>query len=135
MFCDTNGQSLNRVQAHQPFDVVFDLLNISSITGCYLRLDIETVTGRMLLSTHSKLDVTSVGQKGRYRITCNFFAPLLNPGLYRISLALTNEFDPGDKLTLSNALDLQIESSGESDHMNNPEAPLSPKLNWRVAPQ
>lgn len=132
--CGADGHPLKLVRADQPFDVVIDLLNLSSITGCHLRLDVETVTGRMLLSTHTKLDVAAVGQKGRYRVACQFFAPLLSPGLYRLSLVLTNEFEPGDRLTLENALDLKVEPGEDADTMNNPEAPLSPSLDWLVGP-
>jgi lipopolysaccharide transport system ATP-binding protein len=132
--CDSNGQALERVRADQPFDIVLDLLDLSSIAGCHVRIDVETVTGRMLLCTHTRLGVELVGKKGRYRVACRFPAPLFSPGLFRLSLVITDEFEPGDQLKLDNALELQVDADEETDALLlHSEASLRPVLAWHVS--
>lgn len=130
---DSQGQTLDRVRTDGAFDIVLDLLNISSITGCHVRIDVETVTGRMLLSTHTKLGVDVIGRAGRYRVACRFPAPLFSPGLFRLSLLVTDEFEPGDQMKLDNVLVLKVDAGDEADGLLHAEASLRPALDWRVS--
>jgi len=133
LIVDSQGQTVDRVRADGAFDIVLDLLNISSITGCHVRIDVETVTGRMLLSTHTRLGVDAIGRAGRYRVACHFPTPLFSPGLFRLSLLITDEFEPGDQLKLDNVLVLKVDSGDETEGLLHAEASLRPALDWRVS--
>jgi lipopolysaccharide transport system ATP-binding protein len=122
--------------ADEPVDVCIDLLNLDSINGCKIRLDIETATGRLLLSTHTEMDARTVGTNGRYTVRCRLPAPFFNPGTYRLSLTLADEFEPQDRLVIENALDLRIEDEHDAKagglHIANAQAPLRPAFDWRA---
>lgn len=129
---DGEGRALTAVAADQDFNVVLDLLNISSIAGCQIRLDFNTITGRALFSVDHRFDARSIGHNGRYGIACKFAAHLFNPGLFRISVLVRDEFEPGDQLLIEDALDLKVEAGGTATGWTHSEASLHLKLDWHV---
>jgi lipopolysaccharide transport system ATP-binding protein len=124
----------DRFTTAQAVDVVIELLNLTAISGCIVRIDVETVTGRMLLSAHTRISAREVGRPGRYRIACHLPAPFFNPGTYRLSISLADEFDPTDSCLIDGAVDLLIdeEPDGLAAAVVNPQASLRPVFEWGV---
>ena len=114
-------------------NIVTELTNLSSVGGCFVRIDIETVTGRAVLTTHTKLSALELKGPGRYCAICRIDAPFFNPGLYRLNVFVADEFDRDDKCLVENVLQLQVEADPDQDlyQLVNLQASLRPEFAWK----
>lgn len=98
--------------------------------GCRARLDIATVTGRPLLTASARVGLEDAAAGSARVVRCRIPAPYFAQGVFRITLALADEADPGRECVARDALDLVVLPAAGAGPAPASDAPLAPAFDW-----
>jgi len=127
---DAKGEVRGSFVPGEEIGVRVELGVASATSGCTLRLEAATVTGRALLAATARVGLEEVAAGGARVVGCRIPAPFFNPGVFRLGLALADEADPGRECALREALDLVVLPGAEPVPAAAREAPLAPAFDW-----
>lgn len=130
---DSNLSVRESFSTADTINIVTELTNLGSVGGCFVRIDIETVTGRAVLSTYTRLSTSGLTGPGRYCAICRIDAPFFNPGVYRLNVFVADEFDRDDNCLVENVLQLKVDADPDQNlyKLVNLQASLRPEFAWR----
>lgn len=132
---DAQGAPCARFQAG---DAVVVRLALDAPAGggaCIVRLDVANVSGRSLVSSPARIELApgDASAGATREVDCRIPGPFFNPGIYKITVVLSDALDSLDSVTATEAIDLLVADSGAAPGFETaPDAPLSPAFEWSV---
>jgi lipopolysaccharide transport system ATP-binding protein len=130
-----DGETRTKFAAAEDVHVHVELAASPGVAGCFLRLDIASVSGRVVVSSPTRIEFpVDTEPSALRRLAVRIPAPFFNPGVFRVTLVLSDLADLADTCSVPNAADVVvIEGAATATGLSHaPEAPLGPSFDWKV---
>jgi lipopolysaccharide transport system ATP-binding protein len=132
---DAHGKVRGSFAPGEEIGVRLEVGVASATPGGRARLDIATVTGRSLLTTSARVGLEDAAAGSARVVRCRIPAPFFNQGVFRLTLALADEADPGRECVVRDALDLVVLPGAEAEAgaAAARDTPLAPAFDWTTS--
>ena len=130
-----DGEPRKEFAAAEEVHVCAEVAASPGVAGCFLRLDIASVSGRVVVSSPARIEFPVDSEPSALRrLTARIPAPFFNPGILRVTLVMSDLADLADACSVTNAVDIVIieATAAVGGLAHAPEAPLGPSFDWRV---